>query len=34
MTRPIIIQPRGVLALFLSWVGLLVLAFALGLHVA
>ena len=34
MTRPIIVQPRGVLALFLSWVGLIVLAFLLGLHLA
>ncbi len=34
MTRRIIIQPGGVLALFLSWMGLLALAFFLGLQVA
>ncbi len=34
MTRPIIVQPRATLALFLSWMGLLVLAFLLGLHLA
>lgn len=34
MTRPIIVQPGAVLTLFLSWVGLLALAFVLGLRVA
>ena len=34
MNRPIIVQPRATLVLFLSWLSLLVLAFFLGLHQA
>jgi hypothetical protein len=34
MTRPIVLQPGALLALFLGWVTLLVGAFALGLRLA
>ena len=34
MTRPTIVQPGVVLTIFLSWVGLLALAFLLGLRAA
>lgn len=34
MTRRIVVQPRATIALFLGWVGLIVLAFLFGLHVA
>lgn len=34
MTRPVIVQPRLVLTLFVAWLGLLATAFFLGLRVA
>ncbi len=34
MNRPIVIEPGGVLLLFVSWLALLAGAFALGVHVA
>ncbi len=34
MKRPIVIQPGGLLALFVGWVALLAGAFALGLRLA
>ncbi len=34
MTRPLIIQPGAVLAVFMGWLGLLAGAFALGLHLS
>ena len=34
MTRPLIIQPSVVLALFGGWLGLVAGAFALGLHLS
>ena len=34
MTRPLIIQPSVVLALFVGWLGLVAGAFALGLHLS
>ncbi len=34
MTRPIIVQPGVLLSLFLGWLGLIALAFVLGLRMA
>lgn len=34
MTRPLVIQPSVVLALFVGWLGLIAGAFALGLHLS
>ena len=34
MTKPLIIQPSIVLAVFAGWLGLLAGAFALGLHLS
>jgi len=34
MTKPLVIQPSIVLAVFAGWLGLLTAAFALGLHLS